>query len=317
VQVEDTEVIEASPDGEELLIRINVTPVVGCDIRKIGDDIAPEEKVLDKGVRLGPSELGLIAAVGLDKIEVVKKPIVGLLSTGDEIVEAGEPFKEGHVWDSNKTTLIALLHQIDVKPIDLGIARDNADALYTRILAAFDLVDFLITTGGVSMGEKDMLKRVLVEDFSATIHFGRVNLKPGKPTVFATCEWKGKRKTIFSLPGNPVSAYVTCILFAIPAIRVMSGERIAQDTADTLAKCHKTVKAKLVVGKPIKLDERPEFVRGIISFNETGAQVELIKGSQRSSRLLSTKDANVLVILPSKSTVNEVHSNQLVDAILL
>lgn len=212
---------------------------------------------------------------------------------------------------------MALLHQLNITPVDLGIAKDDADTLYTSFVAAFEQVDLLITTGGVSMGERDLIKRVLTEDFSATIHFGRVNLKPGKPTVFATCDWKAKKKTIFALPGNPVSAYVTCLLFAFPAIRVICGEVISKDAIDALHMCHKTVKAKLMIKQPIKLDERPEFVRGIITFSETGAQVELIKGSQRSSRLMSTKDANVLVILPSSSVLAEVQPYQIVDAILL
>lgn len=315
VQVEDTELLEHSESGEEKKIAILVAPSVGQDIREIGSDIAANECILEAGHTLGPIEIGLAAAVGSQTVEVYRKPVVGLLSTGDEIVAAGEPQKLGHIWDSNKTTLLSLFAQQNVDTRDLGIAQDNVDDVFRIIAKGFDDVDVLVTTGGVSMGEKDVLKRVLIEDFDATIHFGRVNLKPGKPTAFATCEWKGSTKLIFALPGNPVSAYVTAFLFVMPVLKWYSSIKTFQDVnIDTL---HKTVEAKLMIAEAIRLDDRPEYVRAIVSFESDGICARLLRGSQRSSRLLSVKDANALVILPAKtSALTALRSDCTVKAIL-
>lgn len=243
--------------------------------------------------------------------------LVGLLSTGDEIIAAGQAQKPGHIWDSNKTTLLSLFAQQNIDTKDLGIAADNADDVCRVITNAFDEVDVLVTTGGVSMGEKDILKRVLIEDFNATVHFGRVNLKPGKPTAFCTCTWNGATKLIFALPGNPVSAYVTAFLFAVPILNCYSTFKQVGDA--TSEKLHRIIDVRLqLANKPIPLDERPEYVRAIVSFGAGGITARLIKGSQRSSRLLSVKDANALVILPRKSDqLAEIAADCVVKAILI
>lgn len=221
------------------------------------------------------------------------------LETGDEIIAAGQQASPGKIWDSNKTILAALLTQHGVEYVDLGISRDDSDNVYNKLVEAFDReVDVLITTGSVSMGERDVLKKILEVGFDATVIFGRVNMKPGKPMSFLTCDWKGSKKLIFALPGNPVSAFVTCFLLVIPAIHVMSGRQVGEKG---LKPHHRVVRATLHTAKPLMLDSRPEFVRGVISFEEDCPKVELIAGSQCSSRLISIRGADVLVCLPPKS----------------
>ena len=134
-------------------------------------------------------------------MKVFKKPTVAIMSTGDEVVAPGKKRPPNCIWDSNSTILLSALQNWHHKVIDLGIVPDNVDDIYRTLKNGLNQADFLITTGGVSMGERDLLKCVLINDFDAKIHFGRVNLKPGKPTTFATCDYNQKKKFIFALPG--------------------------------------------------------------------------------------------------------------------
>jgi len=211
---------------------------------------------------------------------------------------------------------------------------DNVDAIFRAIKRGLHDADCLITTGGVSMGERDLLKQVLKEDFDAEIHFGRVNLKPGKPTTFATCLYNNRQKFIFALPGNPVSAYVTYQVFVKPSLELLTGKYFTFSRENPIPEAgllssHKTIKCRLVLNNPYRLDPRPEFVRAIISFPKANSTetnplnyyptVRLTEYNQISSRLLNVKDSNALVLLKSKNE-NEtefVKDGALVDAILL
>lgn len=297
VQVEDTELLEAGSDGEEKMIRITRTPDAGQDIRPVGCDVQKGQCVLHSGCILNPPQLGILASVGLQVIKVVKAPLIGLLSTGDEIIEAGREISNGKIWDSNKTLLMALLVKYNFEYIDFGISKDNYSHTCEKLQEALDSkVDVMITTGGVSMGEKDIIKSVFRQEFGAMLHFGRVNMKPGKPTAFMTCDWKGSRKLIFGLPGNPVSTHVTFHLFVLPTIQSLKGMEF--DSGQRFD-------AKLITSYPLRLDSRPEYARGLL----IGQEVHLATGSQRSSRLLSLNGADVLVMLPPSSSDKKVIGN--------
>ncbi|XP_023335132.1 gephyrin [Eurytemora carolleeae] len=293
VMVENTKLVQATSDGEEISVEILVSPTPGLDIRPVGSDISEYEKVLSSGNLLGPGEVGVLAAVGVTEVEVTKLPVVTLLSTGNEIQPPGEKLKPGHVRDSNKTTLACLLRDQGFPVLDAGIARDNIPDLTSCLAAALQNTDILVTTGGVSMGDRDLLRQVLVSEFNATIHFARVNMKPGKPTTFATCTVQGKKKLILGLPGNPVSATVTCHLYVLPACRVLAGQ-----TSPLPGR----VRARLVSSYPAKLDPRPDYQRVCLSF-KTGSSVGSATptGNQISSRLTSVALANGLIILPPKT----------------
>ncbi|CAL8104514.1 unnamed protein product [Orchesella dallaii] len=291
VQIEDTELVERTEDGnDEKVIRILKSASKGQDIRPPGSDIPANELILPKGTRLGASELGVLAAVGRPQFSAYRKPIVGLLSTGNELQSPHDMVLEkGKIRDSNKTTLESLFQKEGFQTLDIGIAKDTPDAVYQKLVEGLKKSDVLVCTGGVSMGEKDYLKRVLVTDLGATIHFGAVLMKPGKPTTFATCTLNGNKKLIFGLPGNPVSATVTSHLFVIPALRKLSG----WDTP-----LYPAVKVQLE--KDIKLDPaRPEYHRVTLNWNtETGVPLASSTGNQISSRLLSCNTANALMLLP-------------------
>lgn len=309
VQVEDTDIVKEADDGRiEVEIKILKMPYQGQDIRPVGSDIPVGEKILSSGTFLGPSEMGLLATVGVTDVMVASKPVVAVLSTGNELQEPGQPLQKGHIRDSNKMTLISLLRQFGYPVIDAGIAKDDPTTLLTILKGAFSQADVLVSTGGVSMGERDILRPVLVSDFNAEIHFAQVFMKPGKPTTFASCQFNGKKKLILGLPGNPVSAIVTSTLYLLPLCRKMSGRTVCENTC---------IKAKL--SEDIQLDPRPEYHRVTLFWNP-GAELPVAHstGNQISSRLLSMASAQALLKLPPATTELKILPvNSVVDALLL
>uniref|UniRef100_A0A673IY52 Gephyrin-like n=1 Tax=Sinocyclocheilus rhinocerous TaxID=307959 RepID=A0A673IY52_9TELE len=298
VQVEDTELLRESEDGtEELEVRILVQARPGQDIRPIGHDIKRGECVLAKGTHMGASEIGLLATVGVTEVEVQKFPVVAVMSTGNELLNPEDDLHPGKIRDSNRSTLLATIQEHGYPTINLGIVGDNPDDLLNALHEGISRADVIITSGGVSMGEKDYLKQVLDIDLHAQIHFGRVFMKPGLPTTFATLDIDGTRKLIFALPGNPVSAVVTCNLFVIPALRKMQG---ILDPRPTIIKARVSMATKSHV-----LQVTPFF---LLCFT----------GNQMSSRLMSMRSANGLLMLPPKTEQYvELHKGEVVDVMVI
>ncbi|XP_064920372.1 gephyrin isoform X11 [Columba livia] len=333
VQVEDTELIRESDDGtEELEVRILVQARPGQDIRPIGHDIKRGECVLAKGTHMGPSEIGLLATVGVTEVEVNKFPVVAVMSTGNELLNPEDDLLPGKIRDSNRSTLLATIQEHGYPTINLGIVGDKKpdvfkeeetqsfqntaetglpdgpDDLLNALNEGISRADVIITSGGVSMGEKDYLKQVLDIDLHAQIHFGRVFMKPGLPTTFATLDIDGVRKIIFALPGNPVSAVVTCNLFVVPALRKMQG---ILDPRPTI------IKARLSCD--VKLDPRPEYHRCILTWHhQEPLPWAQSTGNQMSSRLMSMRSANGLLMLPPKTEQYvELHKGEVVDVMVI
>ncbi|XP_047466376.1 gephyrin a isoform X1 [Mugil cephalus] len=309
VQVEDTELLRESEDGtEELEVRIMVQARPGQDIRPIGHDIRRGECVLAKGTHMGPSEIGLLATVGVTEVSVHKFPVVAVMSTGNELLNPEDDLHPGKIRDSNRSTLLATIQEHGYPTINLGIVGDNPDDLLSALHEGISRADVIITSGGVSMGEKDYLKQVLDIDLHAQIHFGRVFMKPGLPTTFATADIDGTRKLIFALPGNPVSAVVTCNLFVIPALRKMQG---ILDPRPTI------IKARLSCD--VKLDPRPEYHRCILTWHhQEPLPWAQSTGNQVSSRLMSMRSANGLLMLPPKTEQYvELHKGEVVDVMVI
>uniref|UniRef100_A0A8C4YJR0 molybdopterin adenylyltransferase n=1 Tax=Gopherus evgoodei TaxID=1825980 RepID=A0A8C4YJR0_9SAUR len=301
VQVEDTELIRESDDGtEELEVRILVQARPGQDIRPIGHDIKRGECVLAKGTHMGPSEIGLLATVGVTEVEVNKFPVVAVMSTGNELLNPEDDLLPGKIRDSNRSTLLATIQEHGYPTINLGIVGDK------YLLNALN--------EGISRGRRiitirrDYLKQVLDIDLHAQIHFGRVFMKPGLPTTFATLDIDGVRKIIFALPGNPVSAVVTCNLFVVPALRKMQG---ILDPRPTI------IKARLSCD--VKLDPRPEYHRCILTWHhQEPLPWAQSTGNQMSSRLMSMRSANGLLMLPPKTEQYvELHKGEVVDVMVI
>ncbi|XP_030854974.1 gephyrin [Strongylocentrotus purpuratus] len=310
VQVEDTELVEEADDGRrEVSIKILSTPTTGQDIRPIGSDLQEGTMLVGPGSKLSPPELGLLASVGITKIKCYRRPVVGVCSTGNELTEPSEELPPGHIYDSNRITMLATLLEMNVPTVDVGITPDTVQATKDVLLKAASQSDVIVTTGGVSMGEKDLLKYVLSEELKATLHFGRIFIKPGKPTTFCTFEYEGAKKLFFSLPGNPVSGIVTFNHFVLPCLRRMMGY-----TNPHL----KRIKCRVMAD--LKLDPRPEFQRAHLDWQsaEDGVPLASTTGNQISSRLISMLQANALLALPSQSDQQKmIPKGSLVEAVVL
>ncbi|CZR64959.1 probable gephyrin [Phialocephala subalpina] len=300
VMVEDTVLKTMTEDGKEEkeveILAEDVKP--GENIREVGSDIDKFTIILQKGEEISAigGELGLLASVGKAEVMVYKKPVIGVLSTGDEIVEHSQEggLRLGEVRDTNRPTIMSAARSAGFEVIDLGIARDKSGHLEETLRDALRRVDVVITSGGVSMGELDLLKPTIERSLGGTIHFGRVSMKPGKPTTFATVPVKnnaGERveKVIFSLPGNPVSCMVTFNLFVLPSLHYTSGMSPAG-----------LPKIQVTLDHEFHLDpQRAEYHRAIVTVGRDGLIHAGSTGGQRSSRVGSLKSANALLCLPA------------------
>jgi molybdopterin molybdotransferase len=263
--------------------------IAGLDIRRSGESIAKGSLVLEKGNIINPAEIGVLASLGLSKVTVIRRPEVAVLVTGEELVNADQPLPQGKIYDSNSFSVAAMVKYYGGVPRLLGVAMDNADSLYAGLQQGLD-ADVLITTGGVSMGDYDIVKDVLARE--GDIIFWKVRMKPGKPVAFGkisrATDTGTLRKTLhLGLPGNPVSVMITFELFARPVILKMMGKK-------NLAK--PTIEA--VIEEPIiNEDGRRIFARAIIEKRD-GQYSARLTGPQGSGILTSMTSANGLVIVP-------------------
>lgn len=305
IMVEDTVLKSTTEDGkEEKEVEIQAEGVrKGENVRLPGSDIQAGTTILGHGEQVSGvgGEIGLLAAVGVSETKVYRRPVIGVLSTGDEIVDHDRPgtLRLGEVRDTNRITLISAAREWGYEVIDLGIAKDQSGSLEEVLRDGLRRADTLITTGGVSMGELDLLKPTIERSLGGTIHFGRVAMKPGKPTTFATVPVKdndGQRvtKVIFSLPGNPASALVTFHLFVLPSLQKQSGISPAG-----------LPKLPVILSHDFPMDPRPEFHRAVVSVGKDGVLSATSTGGQRSSRVGSMRSANALVCMPSGKGVLE------------
>lgn len=315
VMVEETEVVSTQEGGKEedrVLIKAqNVKP--GDNIRKPGSDLSKGAEIFAAGHQItNGGEIGLLASVGIREVSVYRKPRIGVLSTGDELRNYSDTVLDtslsyGEVFDSNRPSLISLLRQFGFKPVDLGIVRDNEGQLEETLDAAINGklgLDYLITSGGVSMGEKDYIKPVIQQKLNGKIHFGRIRMKPGKPTTFATVKRNSEdgsnangHLNFFALPGNPASACVAMLLLVIPSLRKFQGL-----SEKSLQLTHISVR----LAEPMKLDAtRVEYPRVQVFVDENGDLVAKSTGMQRSSRIGSFKNANALLRLPSEAELHK------------
>jgi molybdopterin molybdotransferase len=203
-------------DGDHIVLGDAVAP--GRNVRDAGSDLRGGTRVLASGIALGPAELGVAIGAGRMNLHVVPRPRVAVVSTGDELVEPGTPLAPGQIHDSNSVTLAALASRSGAEVVGRGHAVDDLEATRTVIAQALDEADLLVLAGGVSVGAHDHVKQALT-DLGVREILWRVALRPGKPT------WMGERngKIVLGLPGNPVSAYVTFLLFARPALAALAG----------------------------------------------------------------------------------------------
>lgn len=271
-------------------VEIRTTVEAGSGIRPVGSDIEAGQLVLERGTLLGPAEIGLLATIGAMRVPVHRRPRVAVMSTGDEIRPPGEALQPGQIRDANRFTLMSVIRELGAEAVDLGIARDEATAVARTIERGLAGADVLVTSGGVSMGQLDLVKPYLAE--RGAIHFGRVNTKPGKPVTFATLPGQSfgaaHDKLVFALPGFPVSALVSFEVFVRPALLKMAGRTAVERPRRRVRLAH-----------DVRHDpSRTEFQRVVISRHRDGRLEAATTGAQGSGRLLSLHGANGLIILP-------------------
>ncbi len=280
VPVERVEVID---DGAA--VRIDAVVNAGDHIRRAGDDLRPGDIILTPGTVLTAGHLGLLSTVGMEKIAVVRRPRVGVLSTGDELVEGAGPLLPGKIRDSNRPALLALLALSGAEPVDLGLAPDDSEAITKAILGGVLSCDAVLTSGGVSMGDVDLVKEVL--DLIGEMRWMQVAIKPAKPFVFGLVD----DVPVFGLPGNPVSSMVSFELFARPAIRRLAGHpdgHLDRPCPTAIA----------VDGFPRSPDGKLHFVRVVVRVSPDGHLEARSSGAQGSHQLLAMAGANGLAVVP-------------------
>ncbi len=256
-------------------------PRLGENVHPPGMDLIRGQHVLSAGMRIGAAEVGLLATVGCAQVPVFRRPTVAVLATGDELVEPDQTPPPGSVRDSNRYALMAAAEDAGARVTWHGHALDDEAALERAMRQGLDAADVLLTSGGVSMGTRDLIKPLL--DKMATIHFGRVSFKPGKPLTFATT---ADGTLAFGLPGFPVSSLVTFEVFVRPALLKLGG------AANVMRP-----RVEVVLGHEIRPDPvRPEYQRATVTW-EDHHFVARTTGLQSSSRLLSIVGANALLEL--------------------
>ncbi len=208
---------EAEESDHKVLIQ--TTPIPGQHIRRAGEDVKRGEKVIASGTLIRVPEISMLATLGRTSIQVYRKPLVAILATGDELVEPGQNLSEGKLFNSNSSALAAAVLEAGAVPLILGIARVNREHLRQMITTGLQ-ADVLVTAAGVSVGDRDFVRETLTE-LGVKQLLWKVNMKPGKSMAFATKDGK----TIFSLPGNPVSAMITFEELVRPALLKMMGHR--------------------------------------------------------------------------------------------
>jgi molybdopterin molybdotransferase len=271
VMVEDVE----ETDGRATLHHL---PRRGENVHPPGMDLLRGQTVLKAGSRIGSAEIGLLATVGCARVPVHRRPRVAVLATGDELVEPQQTPPPGSVRDSNRYALMASVEDAGAEVTWHAHIKDDEDALEAAMRHGLDVADVLITSGGVSMGTRDLIKPLLEK--MATIEFGRVSFKPGKPLTFATAS----RKLAFGLPGFPVSSLVTFEVFVRPALLTLAG------ATQVLRP-----RVEAALGHDIRPDPvRLEYQRATVSWQDHQF-VARTTGLQASSRLMSIVGANALL----------------------
>jgi len=271
---------EIERDGDEILVFKRYPH--NKNIRAVGEDVRAGQLALAGGAVLRPQEIGMLAALGRTHVAVHRRPRVAILSTGDEVIEPDAPWQPGKIRDANSYSNAAQVLKYGGIPLRLGIARDTMHDLTARIRSGLEQgADLFLTSGGVSVGDFDVVKTVLAAEGQIT--FWRVRMKPGKPLAFGTIQ----EVPLLGLPGNPVSAMVSFELFARPAILTMLGKRkLAKPTIDAI-----------LADEIKRKDNRRHYVRVTLEERD-GKTYAHLTGDQGSGILLSMVKAGGLAIIP-------------------
>jgi molybdopterin molybdotransferase len=293
IQVELTRA--EGPNSEWVEILEAVPP--GNNIRPAGEDMQRGQTVLRQGSEIGPWEIGVLATLGWANVPVIRRPHVAILGTGDEVIDVEEPLRPGKIRNSNSYLLEAAVRRAGAIPHRLGVARDTVESLREKFSEAAQY-DLIITSGGVSVGDFDLVKNIMSEQ--GQINFWRINMRPGKPVAFGHISGV----PLLGLPGNPVSAAVTFELFGRPVIRMMLGHtRLVRPQVDVIVEDGISERAM-----------RRHYVRARVEWRD-GRFIAHTTGNQGSHIMTSLLNVNALVIVPEGGV--EVHPGDSAKAMML
>ncbi len=280
VMVEDTERIDGGA-----VVRINRSVEVGSALRDVGSDVHAGTTLFEAGTVITPAVLGVLASINVRDVVVHPRARVAVLSTGDELIDDGSELQPGQIRESNRTMLFAALVEAGCEVVDLGIVRDDEAALEQVLRDAAETCDAVVTSGGVSMGDYDVVKAVLSR--IADMRWMQIAIKPAKPFAFGLL---GSRNVpIFGLPGNPVSSLVSFELMARPALRQMMGHTVVD---------RPTVLAVATDGLRRRPDDKIHYVRVFAAFGPDGRVHIRSIGAQGSHQLAATSMANAIAVVP-------------------
>ncbi|MFM7068319.1 MAG: gephyrin-like molybdotransferase Glp, partial [Actinomycetes bacterium] len=268
-------------------IRLTRPGAAGNHIRPAGDDLHPGTEVISPGTVVTPAHVGLLTTVGVDALRVFRRPVVGVLSTGDELVSVGTPLGAHQIFDSNRPQLLAAVTAAGFTAVDLGRVGDDAERIAEAVELGAARCDALITSGGVSMGEHDLVRVVL--DRVGAMRWMQVAIKPAKPFAFGSVPGPDRPVPVFGLPGNPVSSLVSFELFARPGLRAMAGHPHPY---------RREFRAVAASEFRRRSDGKTHFVRVRSSVGEDGTLQVAPSGAQGSHQLSGSAAADALAVLP-------------------
>ena len=284
VMVEKTKEAE---NGDAVIVEESIKN--GNFIRQPGEDFVKGSELFTSGTLIGAAHIGVFATIGLEKVTVFKRPIVGVMSTGDELVQGSSQLKPGQIRDSNRHTIKALLEEMGAEIIDFGLIPDDEKAIESALLSAIEKCDAVVTSGGVSMGDFDYVKVVL--DRLGEMKWMQVAIKPAKPLAFGLLN----DVPIFGLPGNPVSAMVSFELFMRPALLKMMGYKQIW---------RPYLRAKAATPLKRRKDGKVHFARVTLTRKKDSYEVSLLEG-QGSHQLAAMANAQGLAVLPNGEGVEK------------
>ena len=275
-------------DPERSQVEVEIAVDEGNHVREAGEDVKPGDELFASGIVLSAGHLGVLASVGLAEVRVHRRPVVGVLSTGDELVDEPRPLNPGEIRDSNRLTLLTMLEESGMEPVDLGIARDNEKDIAEAFSGAAARCDAILSSGGVSMGAFDYVKVVL--DRLGEIRWMQIAIKPAKPFAFGLIG----TTPVFGLPGNPVSSMVSYELLARPALRKLAGhEQI--DRPALRAVCEESFGGHD--------DGKTHFLRVTGRPDETGRWHIRRLAGQGSHQLTAMARADALAVVPDSTEI--------------
>ncbi|WP_232470183.1 MULTISPECIES: molybdopterin molybdotransferase MoeA [Methylococcus] len=292
----DTVVMQEHAEAEAGWVVVGSGEKPGQNVRQTGEDVAVGQVVLARGRRMVPADLGMLAGQGATRVPVYRKLKVALFTTGDELREPGEVLPEGGLYDSNRYALLGMLQRLGIEIREFGIVGDDRQRLEAVLAQASAEADAIVSTGGVSVGEFDLLREALEQ--AGRVGFWKIAIKPGRPLTFGSVGGAA----FFGLPGNPVAAMVTFYQFVQPALRRMAGEWPLPVPVLFKAVCLSSLR---------KRPGRVEFQRGIVEPDGGGRMVVRKTGQQGSGILTSMSQANCFIVLPLDS--GPVEPGSLVD----